>query len=57
MKTIAFTYFTVTTFPDQVWGDGPEDPKHYNPNVFDARQWAKSCWEADPKLPVHKAKQ
>lgn len=45
----AFLHFSVNTFTDQEWGSGGEDPKIFNPDSLDCRQWARVCKEAGMK--------
>ena len=46
MEYYAFIHFSINTYTDMAWGFGNEDPKIFNPDKMDARQWAKICKEA-----------
>ncbi|MDR3711196.1 MAG: alpha-L-fucosidase [Puia sp.] len=49
MEYYAFLHFSINTFTDQEWGSGAEDPKIFNPDSLDCRQWARVCKEAGMK--------
>ncbi len=42
----AFLHFGMNTFTGQEWGDGTEDPKCFNPEKLDCRQWVRVLKEA-----------
>lgn len=49
MEYYAFLHFSINTFTDQEWGSGGDDPKIFNPDSLDCRQWARICKEAGMK--------
>ena len=49
MEYYAFVHFSVNTYTDMAWGFGNEDPKIFNPEKLDCRQWARICKEAGMK--------
>lgn len=49
MEFYAFVHLSVNTFTDQEWGNGDEDPKIFNPEKLDCRQWARIAKEAGMK--------
>ncbi len=49
MEFYAFVHLSVNTFTDQEWGNGDEDPKIFNPDKLDCRQWARIAKEAGMK--------
>jgi len=49
MEFYAFVHLSVNTFTDQEWGNGDEDPKIFNPDRLDCRQWARIAKEAGMK--------
>src|SRR5215813_1180765 len=55
-ETTAFLHFTVNTFTGKEWGEGTEDPKIFNPEKFDARQWIKALKNAGFKIAIITAK-
>ena len=56
MEFYAFVHLSVNTFTDQEWGTGEEDPKIFNPDKLDCRQWARIAKEAGMKGIVITAK-
>lgn len=49
MEFYAFVHFSINTYTDMAWGYGNEDPKLFNPDQLDCRQWARVCKEAGMK--------
>lgn len=49
MEFYAFVHLSVNTFTNQEWGNGDEDPKIFNPDKLDCRQWARIAKEAGMK--------
>jgi alpha-L-fucosidase len=49
MEFYAFVHLSINTFTDQEWGNGDEDPKIFNPDKLDCRQWARVAKEAGMK--------
>lgn len=49
LEYYAFVHFNMNTFTGHEWGEGYEDPKQFNPNALDCRQWAKVCKAAGMK--------
>ncbi|MEW6193591.1 MAG: alpha-L-fucosidase [Bacteroidota bacterium] len=56
MEYIAFLHFGINTFTNREWGVGNEDPKIFNPEKFDAGQWAKALNDAGMKMAILTAK-
>ena len=48
-NTMHFSIFSINTFTDQEWSYGDEDPKLFNRDKLDCRQWARVCKEAGMK--------
>lgn len=46
MEMNAFIHFTINTYTDLEWGMGSESEKLFNPNAFDAGQWARVLKDA-----------
>lgn len=51
-----FCHFGMNTFCDQEWGEGTDSPELFNPEQFDARQWARTAKRAGFKYLVLTAK-
>ena len=49
MEMYAFIHYSLNTYTDQEWGFGNEDPKLFNPQNLDCRQWARTCKQAGMK--------
>jgi len=49
MEYYAFIHLSTNTFTDQEWGYGEDDPKIFNPEKLDTRQWARVCKAAGMK--------
>lgn len=49
MEYYAFVHLSVNTYTDMSWGRGDEDPKIFNPEKLDCRQWARICKAAGMK--------
>jgi alpha-L-fucosidase len=56
MEYYAFIHLSVNTYTDMAWGFGNEDPKIFNPEKLDCRQWAKTIKEAGMKGVILTAK-
>jgi alpha-L-fucosidase len=56
MEYYAFIHYSVNTYTDEAWGFGNEDPKIFNPDKLDVRQWARICKEAGMKGVIFTAK-
>lgn len=56
MEYYAFVHFSINTYTDMAWGFGNEDPKIFNPEKLDCRQWARICKEAGMKGIIFTAK-
>ncbi len=56
MEFIAFTHFGMNTYTNQEWGEGNDNPMLFNPDNFDADQWAKVIHDAGMKMIILTAK-
>ena len=56
MEYYAFVHLSINTYTDMAWGFGNEDPKIFNPEKLDCRQWARICKEAGMKGIIFTAK-
>lgn len=56
MEYYAFLHYSVNTYTDMAWGLGNEDPKIFNPDKLDCRQWARICKQAGMKGIIFTAK-
>jgi alpha-L-fucosidase len=56
MEYYAFIHYSINTYTDMAWGLGNEDPKLFNPDKLDCRQWARICKEAGMKGIIFTAK-
>ena len=56
LETTAFLHFTVNTFTGKEWGDGTEDPRIFNPTLFNADSLIKVLYETGFKMAIITAK-
>ena len=56
MEMYAFIHYSLNTYTDQEWGFGNEDPKLFNPQSLDCRQWARVCKQAGMRDIIFTAK-
>lgn len=49
LELTAFFHYGVNTFTNREWGTGKEDPRIFNPNRLDARQWVRVTKESGIK--------
>lgn len=56
LEQYAFIHFSINTYTDMAWGLGNEDPKLFDPEKLDCRQWARICKGAGMKGIIFTAK-
>ena len=56
MEMYAFIHYSLTTYTDQDWGYGNEDPGLFDPEDLDCRQWVRVCKQAGMKGIIFTAK-
>jgi len=55
-EKMIFFHFGINAFSDREWGDGTEDPRIFNPEKLDCRQWIKTIKDAGFKTAILTAK-
>lgn len=56
LEFTAFFHFGMNTFTDAEWGDGTENPKHFNPTDINTDQWCEGLISAGIKACIITAK-